>query len=34
MKISGWIFISLSWTMIILLSAFSFYKILTRKKVD
>ena len=34
MKISGWIFLVLSWGIIIFLSVFSFYKILTKKKVD
>ncbi len=34
MKISGWIFMILSWGIIISLCAFSFYKILTKKKVD
>ena len=34
MKISGWIFLLLSWGLIIFLSVFSFYKILTKKKVD
>jgi len=34
MKISGWIFLLLSWGLIISLSVFSFYKILTKKKVD
>jgi len=34
MTLSGWIFLILSWGLIIFLSVFSFYKILTKKKVD
>jgi len=34
MKASGWLFLALSWGLIIFLSVFSFYKILTKKKVD
>lgn len=34
MKPSGWLFMALSWGLIIFLSVFSFYKILTKKKVD
>lgn len=34
MKTYGWLFLILSWGLIIFLSVFSFYKILTKKKVD
>jgi len=34
MKPSGWIFMALSWGLIIALSVFSFYKVLSKKKVD
>ncbi len=34
MKTSGWIFLILSWGLIISLSVFSFYKVLSKKKVD
>jgi hypothetical protein len=34
MKTSGWLFLILSWGLIIFLSVFSFYKILTGNKGD
>jgi hypothetical protein len=34
MKASGWLFLALSWGIIVFLSAFSFYRILIKKKVD
>jgi len=34
MRLSGWIFLAISWGFIISLAVFSFYKILTKKKVD
>jgi hypothetical protein len=34
MRASGWLFLIVSWGFIISLSAFSFYKILTKKKVE
>lgn len=34
MKTSGWLFLAFSWGLIIFLSVFSFWKILTKKKVD
>ena len=33
-KASGWLFLILSWGLIIALSVFSFYKVLSKKKVD
>lgn len=34
MRISGWIFLGMSWASIICLAIFCFYKIFTRKRVD
>ena len=34
MRLSGWIFLILSWAFILALTAFCFYKVFTKKKVD
>jgi len=34
MKISGWIFFAASWIFILALTAFCFYKVFTKKKID
>jgi len=34
MRYAGWFFMIASWTFILALSAFCFYKIFTKKKVD
>ena len=34
MKLSGWLFLLVSWGFIIGLTIFCFYKIFTKKKVD
>lgn len=34
MRTSGWIFFMISWSFIICLTAFCFYKVLTKKKMD
>ena len=34
MRASGWAFIIISWSSIISLTVFCFYKILTKKKID
>jgi hypothetical protein len=34
MKISGWVFLAVSWAIIMGLTTFCFYKIFTKKKVD
>gem|GEM_PF-1871489 len=34
MRISGWIFLTMSWAFIIMLGAFCFYKVLSKNKID
>ena len=34
MRLSGWIFLLLSWAFILILTAFCFYKVFAKKKVD
>lgn len=33
-RLSGWAFLILSWSAIVVLTVFCFYKIFTKKKVD
>lgn len=34
MRLSGWLFLIASWSFILGLTAFSFYKVFTKKKVE
>jgi len=34
MRLSGWIFLVLSWAFISILTTFCFYKVFTKKKVE
>jgi len=34
MRLSGWIFITISWTFILTLTTFCFYRIFTKKKIE
>jgi hypothetical protein len=34
MRLSGWIFLALSWGFILSLTAFCFWKVFTKKRVD
>lgn len=34
MRFSGWAFLIISWSAIVILTVFCFYKILTKKKID
>ena len=34
MRLSGWIFLTLSWVSISILTAFCFYKVFTKKKIE